>query len=156
MIMNNKILQELEKWSQKYEISFQFWPEQKNVFISKDGVELTSFGGYNTIEDVIFKALNYVYKINKTPINNRISKQSDVNYCQCSQQDDNVLNYHDYLKERYKEVYYEMISSPINIQLYAEYYYKSKIKKVINNLLVDAKEQGFDKNDFYGALIEFI
>ena len=32
-------------YSDKYEISIQFWPEQTAVFIEKDGVDLKDYGG---------------------------------------------------------------------------------------------------------------
>jgi hypothetical protein len=35
----------LIRYSDRYEISIQFWPTQTTVFINKDGVELASFGG---------------------------------------------------------------------------------------------------------------
>lgn len=50
-------------YSNKYEISIQFWPDQTAVYISKDGVELTSYGGsYN---HAINSSLDYLNRINK-------------------------------------------------------------------------------------------
>ncbi len=72
------LLQEIEKWSGKYKFSFQFWPDQNNVYISKDGVDLTSFGGYSTIKGVLVKALEYIYRINRTPLKNRAIKNGVI------------------------------------------------------------------------------
>lgn len=33
------------KYSNKYEISIQFWPSQITVYIAKDGIDLKDFGG---------------------------------------------------------------------------------------------------------------
>jgi len=58
-------MQEIEKWSAKYQFSFQFWgKDNMNVFISKDDVELTSFGGRDSIEEIIKDALEYINRIN--------------------------------------------------------------------------------------------
>jgi len=44
-----QLLERIEKYAGKYELSFQFWGEgSNNVFIEKDGVELISFGGEDT------------------------------------------------------------------------------------------------------------
>jgi hypothetical protein len=67
------LLEEIEKWSQKYELSFQFWGNGcNNVFISKDGVDLYDAGGYSSIEDVLTVALKWIYRVNRTPMNKRI------------------------------------------------------------------------------------
>ena len=38
-------LKKLLTFTDKYEISIQFWPQQIAVYIGKDGVDLTDFGG---------------------------------------------------------------------------------------------------------------
>lgn len=46
--MSNKafaILKKLIKYSDRYEISVQFWPKQTAVFIMKDRVDLKDWGG---------------------------------------------------------------------------------------------------------------
>lgn len=49
----------------KYEISIQFWGDSNtNVFIAKDGVELTDFGGLDPAE-AIEKTVEYLDRINK-------------------------------------------------------------------------------------------
>jgi len=56
-------LAELLKWSDKYEISIQFWPEQTVLFIAKDGIDLESYGG-----DFVFaigESIKYLRRINK-------------------------------------------------------------------------------------------
>ena len=53
------------KYAGKYEISIQFWGDgNTNVFIAKDGVELTDFGGLTPFE-AIGKTVGYLDKINK-------------------------------------------------------------------------------------------
>ncbi len=47
-----------------YEISIQFWGESNtNVFIAKDGIELTDFGGLDPAE-AIAKTVEYLDRIN--------------------------------------------------------------------------------------------
>lgn len=59
------LLDEIEHFSEKYQISFQFWgPDNNNVYISKDHVELTSFGGRETINDILIVTLEYLRRIN--------------------------------------------------------------------------------------------
>lgn len=56
-------LERLIKYSDRYQISIQFWPEQTSVFIMKDHVDLTSFGG--GFDETIKAALDYLNRINK-------------------------------------------------------------------------------------------
>lgn len=56
-------LQELLKYSTKYEINIQFWPDQTAVFIAKDGVDLTDFGG--DFDTVIQQGIDYLTRISK-------------------------------------------------------------------------------------------
>lgn len=64
--MKEKI-EELEKWSQKYEFSFQFWGKGINhCYISKEDVELTCISQCESVEECITKALEYINRINKT------------------------------------------------------------------------------------------
>lgn len=58
------LLAEIEKWSNTYEFSFQFWGESNNVWIYKGGVELFSAGGRKTPLDIMIDAMKYIYKIN--------------------------------------------------------------------------------------------
>jgi chaperonin cofactor prefoldin len=55
-------LVELIEFSNKYEISIQFWPKQTAVYIAKDGVELKDFGGSSDF--AIDQALDYLNRIN--------------------------------------------------------------------------------------------
>lgn len=57
------LLAQLLKFSDRYEISIQFWPEQTAVFISKGGVELVDYGG--GFKHSIESALSYLKRINK-------------------------------------------------------------------------------------------
>lgn len=54
-------LQKLLKFSGKYEISIQFWPEQIAVYIAKDGVALIDFGG--DAEFAVGKSIEYLNRI---------------------------------------------------------------------------------------------
>lgn len=73
MNIKHILLSEIEKWSEKYQFSFQFWGEgNNNLYIYKDDVELHSTGGWLTIEDALISALEYIYRINRTPKNNRV------------------------------------------------------------------------------------
>ena len=68
-----KKMKAIEKFSQKYQISFQFWGHgNNNVFIQKNDVELYSSGEHDSPEDAIMDALLYLYRITNTPIEERI------------------------------------------------------------------------------------
>ena len=55
----------LSKYSDRYEISVQMWPLQWAVYIAKDDVDLTSFGGEP--EETLQHAIDYLNRINKVP-----------------------------------------------------------------------------------------
>lgn len=55
------VLANLLKYSDKYEISIQFWPDQIAVFICKDGVDLKDFGG--GFEFAVSKSISYLDRI---------------------------------------------------------------------------------------------
>jgi hypothetical protein len=56
---------EIEKWSEQYDLSFQFWGAgNNNLYISKDNVELYDTGGYESIEDVLEEAVDWIEKHN--------------------------------------------------------------------------------------------
>ena len=54
-------LKSLLTFSDRYEISVQFWPQQTAVYIAKDGVDLTDFGG--DFDFAIGKATEYLNRI---------------------------------------------------------------------------------------------
>lgn len=54
-------------YSNKYEISIQFWPDQTAVFISKDGVELQDYGG--SFDFAVDRSIEYLNKITKSTKN---------------------------------------------------------------------------------------
>jgi len=61
------------KYAGKYEISIQFWGDSNtNVFIAKDGIDLTDFGGLDPAE-AIARAVEYLDRINPHP--NTLAKQ---------------------------------------------------------------------------------
>jgi hypothetical protein len=62
------LFERLKEYFGKYEISFQFWGDgNNNVFINKDDVEIASFGGENTPEEIMVRALEYLDRINRKP-----------------------------------------------------------------------------------------
>jgi len=68
-----ELMQEIEKWSEKYQFSFQFWGAgNNNCFLYKDEVEISSFGGDESIEDILKRTLSYIYRINRTPHKDRV------------------------------------------------------------------------------------
>lgn len=56
-------LMKLLKYSDRYEISIQFWPDQTAVYIAKDGIDLQDYGG--GFNFAINKSLTYLNRINK-------------------------------------------------------------------------------------------
>jgi hypothetical protein len=59
------LLTKIEFWAHHYDFSFQFWgPGNNNVFINKHSVELTSTGGYDTIEELFEFVLQWCEKAN--------------------------------------------------------------------------------------------
>lgn len=56
------ILGRLLKYSDRYEISIQFWPKQIAVYISKDMVELKDYGG--DFDFAIKRSIEYLDRIN--------------------------------------------------------------------------------------------
>lgn len=57
-------LEKMLAYCGKYQVSIQFWGDgNTNVYIEKDDVDLTDFGGYNPLE-AIEKTLEYLNKIN--------------------------------------------------------------------------------------------
>lgn len=56
------LLTKLLKYSDRYEINIQFWPGQTAVYIEKDGIELSEFGGDS--EFSLRKSLEYLNRIN--------------------------------------------------------------------------------------------
>jgi hypothetical protein len=54
-------LKNLLSFSDRYEISIQFWPQQTAVYIAKDGVDLTDFGG--DFDFAVGKAIKYLIRI---------------------------------------------------------------------------------------------
>ena len=74
------LFKELEKWSNKYDINFQFWHRNNSVYINKSGhndlmVDLYSTGGYDTPKEVIIAALDWIYKVNRVPLQNRLTSK---------------------------------------------------------------------------------
>jgi len=58
------LINEVALWSRIYQINFQFWPEQNNVYISKGDVDLVDYGGDITMVECLFWACQYCRKIN--------------------------------------------------------------------------------------------
>jgi hypothetical protein len=56
-----RLLKRLLKYSDRYEISIQFWPEQQAVFIAKDGVDLESYG--NDLNEALKRSIEYLDRV---------------------------------------------------------------------------------------------
>ena len=64
MLPNEIDLEQLRRllpYSDKYEISIQFWPEQIAVYIAKDGVDLQDYGG--DFDFAIGRAIEYLDRV---------------------------------------------------------------------------------------------
>lgn len=62
----NQLFKQIEKYSETYEFSFQFWGrDNNNVWIYRGGVELFSSGNHETIEDCVKEAIKYIKRVNK-------------------------------------------------------------------------------------------
>ncbi len=75
-----ELLSKLLMYSDKYEISIQFWPKQTAVYIAKDGVELKDFGG--DFEFAVRKGISYLYGIQPK------RKASQLRYTNIDDRDD--------------------------------------------------------------------
>jgi hypothetical protein len=63
------LLEKIEFWTKQYEFSFQFWGEgNNNVFINRDGIEIASFGGENSIKDILKLTIDWCEKANPSKI----------------------------------------------------------------------------------------
>ena len=59
------LLSKVGFWSKQYDISFQFWGQaNNNVFISNDLIELASFGGRDTIKEILEDTIEWCEKAN--------------------------------------------------------------------------------------------
>jgi hypothetical protein len=58
------LLKRLLKYSNRYEISIQFWPDMTAVFIQKDGVQLFDIG--NDFKVAITDSINYLDRISQS------------------------------------------------------------------------------------------
>lgn len=56
------LLHRLLRYSNRYEINIQFWPDQTAVYIAKGGVDLESYGG--DFDFAIKSAIAYLKRIN--------------------------------------------------------------------------------------------
>lgn len=59
-----RLATEVALWATQYELNFQHWPNQHSVWIGKRGVNLNSFEGRDSIEEVYFLCCEYLRKIN--------------------------------------------------------------------------------------------
>ncbi len=63
-MINVKNLDKLISYSDRYEINIQFWPNQISVYLSKDGVDLNSWGSSEP-NFAIVEAIKYLDRINR-------------------------------------------------------------------------------------------
>jgi hypothetical protein len=68
------LLLEIEKWSEKYDMNFQFWNDDNSVFLYAKGTstELFSNGGLSSPQEVIKEVLKFIYRVNRTPKDKRV------------------------------------------------------------------------------------
>lgn len=67
-----ELMGEIEKWSDKYEFSFQFWGlGNNNVWLYKGGVEIFNRGGRESPREIIEETLQWIYKTNRVRIDLR-------------------------------------------------------------------------------------
>jgi hypothetical protein len=57
---SDEIFYKIQFWTRRYEFSFQFWGDgQNNVYINKDDVEIASFGGEDSIQDILCMTIGW-------------------------------------------------------------------------------------------------
>jgi hypothetical protein len=61
--IQSELLCNLLEYRDRYQISIQFWPEQTAVYIMKDDVDLSDYGG--DFDFAVGSALAYLERINK-------------------------------------------------------------------------------------------
>lgn len=67
-----ELMDEIEKWSETYEFSFQFWGNgNNNIYLSKGGVDLYDTGGLETPREAIETVLMWIYIKNRVRIDLR-------------------------------------------------------------------------------------
>lgn len=67
------VLREIDTFTDKYEFNFQLWGEDRyTVYIEKGGIDMTSFGGCETMIEVLEEALNWCYTKNRVSHKDRI------------------------------------------------------------------------------------
>lgn len=70
-----ELIVKLESYAGAYEFSFQFWGEgNNNVFIEKDQIEVASFGGEESIHDILQLTYDWLKKHKAT--------KEKVHHCQ--------------------------------------------------------------------------
>ena len=75
MVNSEVLLDELNRFTGKYQFSFHFLGvEDNSIFIIKDGIELFDCIGLETPKEALKAALRYIYKINRTPYKDRVVK----------------------------------------------------------------------------------
>lgn len=65
MKYDKTLMARLMDYSEIYEINFQLWPECYSIYISKDGIDLHSYGGESEPNKTMKRALEYLDRINK-------------------------------------------------------------------------------------------
>lgn len=60
--LQQALIGKLYSYCDRYEITCQFWPQQITVFIEKEGVELTSFGG--DFDFAVSSSIQFLKRIN--------------------------------------------------------------------------------------------
>lgn len=72
MINKGILLEEIIKWSKKYDFNLQIWDGNNSCYIEKDDVEIHSIGGYESVEELLADVLEWIYRVNRTPVNEQV------------------------------------------------------------------------------------
>jgi len=68
-----EIFNEIDKWADIYQFSFQFWGEDKNsIYLWKNDIVIFDTGGLETSQDAFKSVFNWIYKVNKIPKDKRL------------------------------------------------------------------------------------
>lgn len=63
-IDESTLLRRINYWRKKYDLSFQFWQDQNNVYIARDLVDIHSMGGRESIEEILQDTIEWCEKTN--------------------------------------------------------------------------------------------
>lgn len=59
------LYRQLQKWKDVYDVNFQMYGGEFNIYLSKNDIELYSMGGCETPEEALNGCLAWINKVNK-------------------------------------------------------------------------------------------